>query len=664
MSYVGTRRPTLLSRFASWAGSWVAAGVLAWFAIRYLGPVLDEGLVTFVAQALGCIVVAVVIHECGHLLMGVALGEPVRKIRIGSGPTVVGFRVAGITVQICLVPIAGGAVYISRIGLGSRAAQVATFAAGPVVNLIALIYAFPFFQSGVTWLGTFVLANLLAFVSTVTPSAERSGGQVSYSDGLQILRLLFRPPVPRKVYEGGEMTDDAYAVLAHAGEDAQLNGSHEITDEDLLRALDLDPTVGALFKATGLHDHIPPARLPEAADDTAVKASKTMHDVLTASVRKCRDLGIAKPSPASFCLGLLVVECPAGRLMKQAGITEDMVRNLIVAAPDADDQQRARVISADLPLERWGTTADAVLAQATRLAVADRSPMVSTQHLVAAIASLPATRGGLVLQRLGFVVDWKKSEREAGDPAATEGDPILSPQAGLALAGALWRTGANSWTGTAEILLGIVDQEAGLGAQMLLSAGIGPREIEKALRFTEREAGEHAGCTAASRGLWMLRGSARVGAEHWLDARADFLAAEPTAASDLQRALCHNNVAWVLLMAGDPALYAEALERSRKAVAIKPDQPAFMSTNAFAMLENGLAADAAPILEAVIPRHGRPRSIASDLCVLAICRARLGQPELASKLIADAAAADPKCALLGRARAEVEKAGALSSPRV
>lgn len=658
MSYTASRRPTLGSRLGSWAGTGVAVAVLFLFIAAFLRQIVPaDSQLYFWAQVLGWLVVAVVIHESGHLTVGLALGAPVRKIRIGSGATLVGFRVRGLTVQICLVPFTSGAVYFSRIDSGSRGVHLATVAAGPVVNLIAFVYAFPFYRSGATWLGAFVLANLVAFVSSATPAMQRSGGQVSQSDGMQILTLIFRSAEPKRVYEGGELTEDAYAVLAHAGEEAHLAGALEITDEDLLRALNRDPAIGALFASSGLSTRIPAGAIAETDEVSSPRLSATLHEVLTASIRVSRDMGIPRPNAASFGLGLLAVDCPAGRLMREAGITDDALRKLVAALPKDDAETlRAQVISADLPVERWGTAADAALARAIQIAVAGRSPAIGTEDLVAALAGLPESRGGLALERLRFVLQWNRDGRDAVAESNPDTVPALSVQAAMALAGALWRTGASSFTGTAEMLLGIVDQGAGLGAQLLRSAGISPGSVEKALRYTPREASQPAGCTSVSRGLWMLRGSARVGAERWLDARADFLAAEAVATTNFQRALCHNNIAWVSLMTGDPSLFAEALDHSRAALAVKPDQVAFIGTHAFSLLENGSPAEGATLVESILPKQMRPRDRASELSVLAMCRARLGQPDLATTHIAEAAAADPKCPLLPRARADLEKA--------
>jgi hypothetical protein len=656
MRYSGVRRPTLFGRFGTEAVQIAAFAVMWWFVFFNIRTAATfDGIAWFAAAVAGWLVVGIVLHESGHLVVGLVTGEPVRKIRIGSGATLFSFRVRDLLVQVCINPLSGGAVYFSRVDAGPRRVHLASLVAGPAANLIAALYGFGFYQlGGTTWLGPFVLANVILFLGSALPSVAGKEGHQQPSDGMQILRLLFRPPVPRTNYEGAEMTDDAYAVLARAGEEAQLSGAAEVTDETLLRALNQDDVLGPLFESVGLTARIPPAGLPESDDVTPPRIAPIVNAALSAGYQKCRDIGIQRPNAAGFCLGLLSVDCPASRLMKESGITEEAVLKLAAATTeDEEDLRRTRVLSADVPLERWGTAADKVLSYAFKVAVADHSPFVGTQHLIAAVVADPQCRGARALERMGFVLDTKREQADPDSKALNVVVPILSPQVGLALAGALWRTGPTYPTGTAELCLGILDQSAGSGAQMLASGGVTVKGFEKALRFTERETSAPAGCTASSRGMWLLRASARVGAARWLDARADFLAAELTATHDEQRAMSNNNVAWVSLMTGDASLRAEALERARLAVSFKPDQIAFIGTHAFALLENGSPAEAAAILESIIPKHTRPRSRAYDLCVLAMCRARLGQPEAAEKHIAEAVAADPKCQLLARARAEL-----------
>jgi tetratricopeptide (TPR) repeat protein len=534
------------------------------------------------------------------------------------------------------------------------------------MNLLAVAVGYGFLQVGAGWLGAFVIANAVLFIGSASPSVSSAGGRLQKSDGRQILDLLFGPPVPRTNYDGAEMTADAYAVLARAGEEAQLSGAAEVTDETLLRALNKDRNIGALFAAVGLSGRIPPAGMPESDDLVTPRVSQIANAAVSAGFQRCRDMGIQKPNAAGFCLGLLAVDCPASRMMRDAGVTEDAVRKLAaVTTEDEEDLRRKRVLSADVPLERWGAAADRIVASAERIAAADHSPFVGTQHLVAAVVRDSQCRGAEALERAGFVLQWKREKQDPADALAEGERPVLSPQASLAIAGALWRTGPSFPTGTAEICLGILDQSAGAGAQILTSGGVSVSGFVKALRSTAREASEPAGCTESSLDMWMLRGSARVGDERWSEARADFVSAERVAKREDQRAICNNNIAWVSLMSGDSSLRAEALERSQIAISLKPDQVSFQGTHAFAVLENGSPAEAAAIIETFLPKQTRPRGRASDLCVLAICRARLGQPDEAARCIAEAVEADPRCTLLGRAREELGQAGAalsLSSP--
>jgi len=382
--------------------------------------------------------------------------------------------------------------------------------------------------------------------------------------------------------------------------------------------------------------------------------------VLEKAFQKARDLGVQKPNAAGICLALLAVDCPASRLMRESGVTEEALLKLAAATVDDDeDLRRAKVISADLPLERWGTAADKLVGAAIRIAAADHAAFVGTQHLIAAMVADPGCRAAQALERLRFALVWRKASTDPEEKSSEEvARNVISPQAALAIAGALWRTGPTYPTGTAELCLGILDQSAGIGAQTLIGAGVTAGALEKALRFTPRENSEASGCTESARGIWERRAFARIGAGRWLDARADFQECDRTASSDPQRAIARNNIAWASLMSGDPTLRAEALEHARYAAGVTPDNTSFQGTLAFALLENGSPAEAAPMLESMIPRQTRPRSRALDLCVLAMCQARLAQPETAATNVDAAAVADPMCPLLSRARAELSQATA------
>src|SRR5712691_6144275 len=614
-----------MGRLGGLVGPGVAVVVIWW--LLYTGfrnARTPDGILWVTAGLIVSFALAVALHEAGHLVVGLALGEPVRKIRIGTGPTLLGARVGGIVIQICANPLGGGAVSFSLLDSTSIGRRIATLAAGPGVNLLAAAYALGLAQLGAAWLGTLGVANVVLFIAAIVPGSTREGGRPHPSDGLQLVTLLFRPPARSAYFEGAEMAADAHAVL--------------------IGTVDLD-------------SRLRPEGTPDSSDSQTPTWSAISHTILETAFRKARDMGRPKPNAAGICLGLLAVECPASRLLKDAGITEEAVVKLASIPAETQDGVRGPgVINPDMPLERWGTAADQPLALAYRIAAADHSQMVGTQHIVAALVADPESRSARALARLGFVLVRREAKPTLDFDMKAEAAPLLSPQAVTAIAGALRRTGPSYPCGSIELCLGILDQGAGIGAQILASAGVTVAAMEKSLRLVPRDSSDPAGCTAASWPMWQIRASARMGADRWVEARDDFLVAERGVTTDEQRALCRNNAAWASLMSGDPTLRAPALELSRAALAIQPDRPAFIGTYAFALLENGSPAEAAGLLEPVAAKHPRPRDRASDLCLLAICQARLDQPEAAAKNLHMAREADPRCALLGRAEVEVARA--------
>lgn len=653
MTYTGLRRPSVADRLGAYASWTLAVILLAELFIFASRNNRDSVPVVAAAFALS-LVVSVVLHEGGHLVAGLMFGEPVRKLRIGSGPTLIGFRVRGLVIQVCLNPLSGGAVYYSTQGLRPGARRLLSIAAGPAVNAFVSVIAFSLYQNGLSWLGIFVVANAALFIATAMPTTSVEGGRKRASDGMQILNLLLRRPTLHTHFDGIDLSADARAVLVRAMEDAQISAETEITDMHLLRALAQDANLSPLFKSVGLDRRIPPSAIPQSDALTVPHWARGTDPMLGLAERLSRDVGNSRPNAAGLCLGLLGSDCPAGKLMKEAGLTEESLRVLAAVEKEDDESQlRRQVISPDVPLERWGTAADQALARAFVIAAADRSLYVGTQHILAALVADSACRAAQALTRARFALVATPNASNA-DPTKPQTAPELSPQAALAVAGALWRTGASSAAGTAELCLGIIDHSAGIGAQILESAGITAETLINALRVTQPEQSQSAGCTAPILALWARRGSARVGVQRWMDARSDFLVAESKAVRDWQHAIFRNNIAWVSLMSSDSSLAPDALAKSSAAIAFKSDQPAFVGTHALALLRNGSPAEAAALLEPFAPKTTRPRDRANQECVLAMCYARLGRREEAARKIDSARAADPTCALLPRAEMELE----------
>src|SRR5260370_19140778 len=115
MSYSAVRRPSLLGRLGGILSTIVSSAVILWFVLVAVRPTATFDLFQWYAAGIVSLAIGIVLHEGGHLVIGLSTGEPVRKIRIGSGPTLFGFHVRGLIVQVCLNPIGGGGGELSRL---------------------------------------------------------------------------------------------------------------------------------------------------------------------------------------------------------------------------------------------------------------------------------------------------------------------------------------------------------------------------------------------------------------------------------------------------------------------------------------------------------------------------------------------------------------------
>lgn len=657
MNYSASRRPTLLAGAAQILRHLFTFALLIPMEVITIREAaeLNSRLLILAGQA-GLIAAMIAIHELGHLAVGYLAGEPVKKIRVGSGWTVLGGRIGSLQVQLCLNPLGGGAVYFGSVGRPPVPQRVATLAAAPLLNLLVAVLAGAWYATaGGDWVAAFGLANGIGFLNLL-PVTVKAGNRLQASDGMQILDLLGRGPGPSVDFEGGHLSADARDALMRAADDARIAGAAEISDEDILRGLRQDAGLGALLGQAGVN--VAPRRVAIDSDLSRPALSSQARAALEAGLHAARDLGLQRANAAALCLGLLAIDCPSGALLKQAGVDGEGLRRLAMQpAENPEDRLREKVISADLPLERWGTAADRILAYAFREAEREGAEAVGTHHLLAALVADPDTRAARALARIGFGLQVTPQVR--AEPAVPF-RRTLTPQTGLALAGALWRTGTSSYAGTGELLLGLVDHPSGVAAQLLHSAGVNQGSVWKALRSTSPEPSGPAGCTPFARQMWSLRAGARLGAARFLEARADFQEALQAADTPLLKAMSQNNIAWASLMADEPGLRAEALELATAAYSFNPSQPAYAGTYAHALLANGDPARARELLDRVIPTQARPRDRALNLCLLAMCQAQLGQPEEARQSLARATELNPDCQLFERAagslRREVEPA--------
>jgi Peptidase family M50 len=165
-------------------------------------------------------VVAIAVHESGHLLCGLAAGIPMRQMTVGTGPLLFRRRFGELWFELRLLPLLGlvnpypsatiRRVRLAVMLLGGVLANVAaialiavvtkgvavTAAAGESIGAIVLVQA---------WM---IMANLLPF--TVKSKDGRVG-----TDGLQLLRLLrVKSSAPTAI---GTAYAQMIATYAHGG---------------------------------------------------------------------------------------------------------------------------------------------------------------------------------------------------------------------------------------------------------------------------------------------------------------------------------------------------------------------------------------------------------------------------------------------------------------
>ena len=641
-SAINMAGPTLTSIGALWA-------ILLTTLIPYDVPIYV--LTLWIAAAL---VFCIVTHETGHLVAGLIVGRPVRKVLIGRGSTVFTARPRGLRIQVCANLVGGGAVYFSAIDETSRAANVAVTAAGPAVNIATGLVALGLLHLGWPWLGTLALIALLLGIGNFIPSRFTTGGREHFSDGMLILRLVLGRSMHSTFFEGEDLSEAGRRVTIRAIEEAMDSESELLTEVHLIAALDREPEIHAILLPAAIEQLTRFPGPPTSVDVRPVR-SPAVNQIYKVTFRVARDLGVTRPNPACLCLAVMAVPSPLATRLKDAAVDTAALEALAkrASAGSPRDQRPAQATALpDLPLERWGSAADAALALAFQVAIADRADETATQHVVAAIAAQRGCRAALALDRAGFVLH--RNDRAVPQTAAPATAPPLTPEAQTAIASALMRTGPDHATGTGELLVGLADGERTMAAALFQQADLEPPAILAAIVGVPREASLATGYTAAMRRLWELRAGARLAACRYAASRADYLVLEQNAPTEHVRAINQNNIAWVSLLSGDVDLRGDALERSAAAVAALPDQPSLLGTHAFALLENGRAAEAAAILEGVVARQPRPRDRALELCLLAMCRTRLGDADAGRAHLAAAEAIDPECALLARARAEIE----------
>ena len=126
------------------------------------------------------LIVALVIHELGHLVAARACSVPVMEFGLGWGPKIFGFRADEVEYRLHLLPI-GAYVRLDIEELQRRplSQQTLVLLAGVIVNLVA---------AAIAGTGKFALINLVLAATNLLPIYQQDG----WKCGMVMLRALLK----------------------------------------------------------------------------------------------------------------------------------------------------------------------------------------------------------------------------------------------------------------------------------------------------------------------------------------------------------------------------------------------------------------------------------------------------------------------------------------
>lgn len=157
---------------------------------------LRAGLLLVVAAAPFVLWSAMVGHELGHVLCGLILGIPIRRVEFGRGATLASFRLGATRIAIGGPRVFRGIVIPYAINGATRTAQLLFLLSGVTANLLTvglLIWVFGRIEDD---LASAILVMAIAYnaifaVGNLWPARRKTrGGGVSVTDGLHILTVL------------------------------------------------------------------------------------------------------------------------------------------------------------------------------------------------------------------------------------------------------------------------------------------------------------------------------------------------------------------------------------------------------------------------------------------------------------------------------------------
>jgi membrane-associated protease RseP (regulator of RpoE activity) len=142
-------------------------------------------------------VIGTVAHEAGHLLAAMIGSTPVDRVVIGSGPVLMRGRIGKLRLELCRLPVGGLVMPAAAFGKFLRL-RLALFFVGGVLGNIAVIgviarldvaRAVPTILQNIG--GPLVFTQIFIIVTNLVPRRTTVDGEPAFSDGLQLVRVLF-----------------------------------------------------------------------------------------------------------------------------------------------------------------------------------------------------------------------------------------------------------------------------------------------------------------------------------------------------------------------------------------------------------------------------------------------------------------------------------------
>ena len=133
-----------------------------------------------IISLIGFTALALIVHELGHLLAARLCKVPASELGLGMGPRLIGFRLAGISFNLRVLPV-GSFVRLDGTALKEKSvrAQLLVHLGGVIFNLVAVFFTY----------GTmFGWLNLLLAAGNILPLYQHDG----WKCGVVIMRALMQ----------------------------------------------------------------------------------------------------------------------------------------------------------------------------------------------------------------------------------------------------------------------------------------------------------------------------------------------------------------------------------------------------------------------------------------------------------------------------------------